>query len=211
MEKITILIADDHQLIRDTWAYLLNDNPKFAVVAVAGTGEQAIEMARATKPDVALIDINMGDTNGFDVTREIRRFAPATKVIGVSIHSFPAYVKRMFQMGGSGYVTKNSSKEEFFCAIEEVYNRKHYVCSEIKNIVAMQELEPESQKPDIRLLSKRELEVVGCIRDGLSSKEIAVQLDVSLKTVEVHRHNILKKLVLPNTASLVNFVNHNGL
>jgi DNA-binding NarL/FixJ family response regulator len=127
------------------------------------------------------------------------------------MHAMPAYARRMFQMGARGYVTKNSSKDELFKAIDEVLSGNKYICEEIKNIVAHQELDEESEFPDMNLLSKREIEVVTHIKQGLSSKEIAQQLDISLKTVEVHRYNILKKLKLKNTAALVNFINAQGL
>jgi DNA-binding NarL/FixJ family response regulator len=117
----------------------------------------------------------------------------------------------MLQMGAMGYVTKNSSKDEMIEAIIEVNSGKKYVCDEVKNILAHQELEQESDQPDMNMLSRREIEIVKLIKEGLSSKEVALRLDISLKTVEVHRYNILKKLNLRNTASLVNFINAQGL
>jgi DNA-binding NarL/FixJ family response regulator len=122
----------------------------------------------------------------------------------------PAYAKKMLKMGASGYVTKNSSRQELIKTILEVHEGKTYICEEVKNIIIRNELEPEA-KPDINLLSKRELEIVQFIKQGLSSKEISTELSLSLKTIEVHRYNILKKLDLPNAAALVNFVNHNGI
>lgn len=210
MEKITILLADDHQLIRETWSFMLNSDPRFSVVASASSGEEAIEMAKSTRPQVILMDINMGELSGFETTNQIRKLSPGSRVIGVSMHSMPAYAKRMLKVGASGYVTKNSSKEEFFQAIIEVSQGKIYICDEVKNIITNQELEAETSKPDINILSKRELEIVQFIKSGLSSKEISGELGVSLKTVEVHRYNILKKLTLPNSAALVNFVNQQG-
>ncbi|MBK5271799.1 MAG: response regulator transcription factor, partial [Bacteroidia bacterium] len=139
-----------------------------------------------------------------------RKFSPGSKVIGVSMHSMPAYAKRMLQMGAMGYVTKNSSKDEMIAAIIEVNSGKKYICEEVKNILAQQELEQEGDIPDMNVLSRREIEIVQLIREGLSSKEVALRLDISLKTVEVHRYNILKKLNLKNTASLVNFINEQG-
>ena len=210
MEKITILLADDHQLIRETWAFMLNSDPRFTVVGVASSGEQAIEMVKTIKPQVILMDINMGDLSGFETTSQIRKLSPGSRIIGVSMHSMPAYAKKMLKMGASGYVTKNSSKDEFMQAIIEVSQGKIYICDEVKNIITNQEFEPENSKPDINILSKRELEVVQYIKSGLSSKEISGEMGVSLKTVEVHRYNILKKLTLPNSAALVNFVNQQG-
>lgn len=130
----------------------------------------------------------------------------------MSMHSMPVYARRILQSGASGYVTKNSSKEELFEALVEVEKGNKYICEEVKNILAHQELEESPEAgPDLNLLSKRELEVVQLIKEGLSSKEIAQKLDLSLKTVEVHRYNILKKLNLKNTAALVNFINSQGL
>ena len=212
MEKITILLVDDHKLIRDSWCFILNNDPRFQIIGETSGGNEAIELARIRKPQIVLMDVNMAPLNGFDTTREIRKFAPGSKVIGISMYSMPAYAKRMLQMGAMGYVTKNSSKDEMFEAIVEVSNGKKYVCGEVKDILALQELEDEGvRQPGMNVLSRREIEIVHLIREGLSSKEIALRLDVSLKTVEVHRYNILKKLGLKNTASLVNFINSNGL
>jgi len=115
------------------------------------------------------------------------------------------------QLGAMGYVTKNSSKDELMAAIVEVDNGKKYICEEVKDILAHQELEEDDGTPDLNSLSRRELDIVKLIKEGLSSKEIATKLDISLKTVEVHRYNILKKLNIKNTASLVNFINEQGL
>lgn len=118
----------------------------------------------------------------------------------------------MLQMGAMGYVTKNSSKDEMFEAIVEVNNGKKYVCDEVKDILARHEIEDEvGSSPDLNTLSRRELDIVQLLKSGMSSKEIALQLDISLKTVEVHRYNILKKLNMKNTASLINFINAQGM
>ena len=211
MEKINILIADDHQLIRDTWSYILNSDPRFLVIAAVGSGEESVELAHKLRPDVVLMDINMGTMSGFEATKLIRKQSPATKVIGVSMHSMPAYAKKLLKMGGNGYVTKNSTRDELVNAIIEVHAGNTFICEEVKVILSKQEIEPENETPDINVLSKRELEVVEFIKYGMSSKEIAGQLGVSLKTIEVHRYNILKKLTLPNAPALVNFLNHHGL
>ncbi|MDE3247910.1 MAG: response regulator transcription factor [Bacteroidota bacterium] len=207
MEKITILIADDHKLIRETWTYILNSDDRFEVVAECGDAEQAVELAKELAPDIVLMDINMAPFNGFEATEKIRKLSPETRIIGVSMHSQPAYAKKMLQVGARGYVTKNSSKEEMFAAIMDVYKGNKYVCDEIKTIISDQLLDDNHDAPSINSLTEREMQIIHHIREGHSSKEIASQLDISLKTVEVHRHNILKKLKLKNSASLVNFIN----
>jgi DNA-binding NarL/FixJ family response regulator len=181
------------------------------VVGETNNGEDAVEIVKNLRPDIVLMDVNMVPVNGFDATQQINKFTPGSKVIAVSMHTMPAYAKRMMQLGAMGYVTKNSSKDEMIKAILEVSAGKKYICDEVKNILAQKELEEEESPSDMNNLSRREIDIIKLIKEGLSSKEIALHLDISLKTVEVHRYNILKKLKLKNTAALVNFINVNGL
>ena len=211
MEQISIILVDDHKLIRDSWSFILNSDSRFKVIGETSSGEEAIEIVKTLKPDIVLMDVNMAPVNGFDATKQITTFSPGSKVIAVSMHTMPAYAKRMMQLGAMGYVTKNSSKDEMIKAIVEVSNGRKYVCDEVKNILAQKELEEDGPPADMNNLSRREIDIIKLIKEGLSSKEIALQLDISLKTVEVHRYNILKKLKLKNTAALVNFINVNGL
>jgi len=207
MKKVSIMIVDDHTLIRETWSFLLGKNENFEVVAECGNGERAIELARDKRPDIVLLDINMAPMGGFDVLKMIRKYSPGSKIIGVSMHSQPAYAKKMLRLGAKGYVTKNSPRSEMMEAISEVSKNNIYVCQEVKNILSEQMLNGDQGNPDINNLSDREMQIVRSLKEGLSSKEIAVELNISLKTVEVHRHNILKKLKLKNTVSLINFIN----
>ena len=207
MKKVSIMIVDDHTLIRETWSFLLGKNENFDVVAECGDGERAIELARDKRPDVVLLDINMAPMSGFDVLKMIRKYSPGSKIIGVSMHSQPAYAKKMLRLGAKGYVTKNSPRQEMLEAIAEVSNNRVYICQEVKNILSDQLLNQDQVNPDINNLSDREMQIVRALKEGLSSKEIASDLNISLKTVEVHRHNILKKLKLKNTVSLINFIN----
>jgi two-component system, NarL family, invasion response regulator UvrY len=211
MKKITIMIVDDHTLIRETWSFLLGKNENFDVVAECGDGERAIELARDKRPDVVLLDINMAPMSGFDVLKMIRKYSPGSKIIGVSMHSQPAYAKKMLRLGAKGYVTKNSPRQEMLEAISEVSNNRIYICQEVKNILSDQMLNGDQVNPDINNLSDREMQIVRALKEGLSSKEIAAELNISLKTVEVHRHNILKKLKLKNTVSLINFINSQAI
>lgn len=211
MEKITILLVDDHKLIRESWSFILNSDKRFQVIGETSNAEEAVDIAKEKIPKIVLMDINMTPINGFDATKLVRKYSPGSKIIGISMHSMPAYARRMIQMGAMGYVTKNSSKDELMEAIVEVNNGGKYICDEVKNILAQQELVEEGGAPDMNVLSRREIDVVQLIKEGMSSREVAVKLDISLKTVEVHRYNILKKLNLKNTAALVNFINAHGL
>lgn len=209
-QTINIIIADDHTLIRETWAFLLNSDPRFNVIAHTGNPIEAIEMVAMHNPDIVLMDINMEEIDGFEATKRILSFNPGSKIIAVSMLSQPAIAKKMINIGARGYVTKQSSKEEMIKAIMEVMGGKKYVCEEIRNIVAEQLMNDE-KTPSINDLSQRELEIVGHIKKGLSSKEIAGELMITTKTVEVHRYNILKKLSLKNTAELINLASKAGL
>ncbi|MEO5593932.1 MAG: response regulator transcription factor [Chitinophagaceae bacterium] len=206
---ISIVIADDHKLFRETLADVLNANPAFRVIAFCQDSEEVIEIVKTEKPDVVLMDINMHPFSGVIATEKIAEFSGA-KIIGLSMHSHPAYAKKMFRAGASGYVTKNSSTEEIFAAVTTVAKGKRYICSETKNMLSEDLLNNPNEKTGIGLLTEREMEVINCVRKGLSSKEIAGNFSISLKTVEVHRHNILKKLKLKNSTSLVNFIHQSG-
>ena len=205
------MIVDDHTLIRETWSFLLGRNENFEVIAEVGDGQKAIDLARDKRPNIVLLDINMSPINGFDVLKMIRKLSPGSKVIAVSMHSQPAYAKKMLRLGAKGYVTKNSPRQEMLDAMIEVNKGNVYICQEVKNILSEQMLGEEDNSVGLNQLSEREIEVINQIREGLSSKEIADKLGISIKTVEVHRHNILKKLKVKNTASLINYINSSGL
>ena len=209
MEKITILIAEDHTLIRETWNFILNSDPRFQVLATCGNGEEAVELARQLRPNVVTMDINLPGMNGFEAAQLIRKYSPGSKILGVSMHSQPAYARKMIQAGAKGYVTKNSPYDELMNAISEIHNNRTYVCQDIKDILAQQSFEGKEQ--GLNSLSSREIEIIGYIRKGYSSKQIAEPLNISMKTIEVHRYNILKKLNLKNTAALVNYINNTEL
>jgi len=203
---ISILIADDHKLIRETWTYILNRDARFKVIGSCSNSEDAVRMSEQKHPNVVLMDINMTPFSGIEATRQIREVSPDTRVIGVTMHSQPAYAKKMLQFGALGYVTKNSSREEMVNAILEVSKGNKYVCEEMMEIINESVEDPGSLSA-INTLTEREMDVINLIRQGSSSKDISIKLEISIKTVEVHRHNILKKLKLKNAASLIHFMN----
>jgi len=212
MNKIRVLIADDSKLNRDTWTYMLNHDSRFLVVAECGDADRAVELASDKRPDIVLMDINTPVFAGLEATQKIRKQQPGSQVISVSSYSQPLYVKKMLQMGARGYVTKNSSREEMLHAIMEVSQGNKYICNEIKDIISDQTLSDESMaQPDVNAITNRELEIINLLKEGSSSRDIAGKLFISLRTVEVHRHNILKKLKLKNTASLINFINSSAV
>jgi DNA-binding NarL/FixJ family response regulator len=208
MNSFTIIIIDDHTLIRETWSFVINRNPGFRVVATSGSAEEGIALCRQHRPHIVTLDINLPGMSGMEAVPHIRKYAPASRILGVSLHTQPAYVKKMMQNGASGYITKNSSSAEMMMALQEVAEGRKYIGREIKNILAENLLDEEEAEKSIHALSLREIEMIELIRQGYSSKEIAARTSISVKTVEVHRYNILKKLNLKNAAALVNYVNH---
>jgi two-component system invasion response regulator UvrY len=211
MKKISLIIIDDHTLIRQTWSFILNNHPRFSVVAELSNAEEGIELCKQLRPDIVMMDINLPGISGLEAVPLIRKFAPATKIIGVSMHCQPAYAKKMMQNGACGYITKNSPQQEMLDALLHIYDGEKYVCGEIKNTLAKEILQDEQIQNGIGTLSIREIEIIKLVRAGLSSKEIAQATSISVKTVEVHRYNILRKLNIKNAAALVDFANKNGI
>ncbi|HTI93196.1 MAG TPA: response regulator transcription factor [Puia sp.] len=205
------MIVDDHTLIRETWSSLLSTVPNLEIVAECGDGRLAIEMAKNIRPNIVLLDINMEPVNGFEVLKMIRKFSPASKIIGLSMRSEPAYAKKLLRLGAKGYVTKNSARSEMLEAINEVSNGKIFVCQEVKKLLSEITVKDNSKAQGINSLSDRELQVLGLLSAGESSKEIAAALGIAVKTIEVHRHNILSKLNLKNMLSLKNYIDSHAV
>jgi DNA-binding NarL/FixJ family response regulator len=204
--KKTILIVEDHQLLRQTWSLILNDNPGYAVTGECDHAEEAIQLAASLQPDIIILDISLPGMSGIEAVSLILKSSPDSRILGVSMHSRPIYARRMIKDGAMGYVCKNSSSKEMFHALQEISNGKKYICHEIKEVLAKQIISNEEENY-LNALSVRELEVISYIKKGFSSKEIAEKLFISVKTVEVHRYKVLRKLKLKNTAALVNFIN----
>ena len=207
MEKIRILIAEDHKLIRETWTFILNNDERFTVVASCSDSAEAVRLAGEKKPDVILMDINMMPLSGFEATAKIAEVSPDSKVIALSFYSEILFVKKMMAAGAKGYVTKNSGREEMYEAILTVHNDKLYVCEEIRTQGFDMSALPDNDLSYVESLTNKEIQISHCIRQGLRSKEIADKLNISIKTVEVHRHNILRKFHVKNSISLVNLLN----
>ncbi|MFM7709914.1 MAG: response regulator [Ferruginibacter sp.] len=210
-KKISIMIFDDHNLIAEMWSELINSDERFSVIGICNdTSEACLEQVKNKRPDVVIMDINIQPISGIEATKLVKKGSPGSKVIGVSMHNQPSFAKRMLKNGALGYVTKSSNKNEMFEAITSVTANKVFICKEIQENLAKQVFE-DDDTPDISKLSEREVDVLKHIKEGLSSKEIAEKLFLSARTVEVHRSNILKKLNLKNTASLLKFIHNSPL
>lgn len=203
-------MIDDHRLLLEVWASILRRDGRFTVQATASDPETGLVQVLASRPQVVLCDIQMKPLDGFELTRRIRAESPGTRVIGVSFFSSPVYARKMVEAGASGYVTKNASLEEWKAAILAVATGGRYYSGEIVDGLVRASLEQTEPHP-LTKVTEKERQIIEGIRDGLSSRLIGERLGIALKTVEVHRYHILKKLGLPNTASLVNLICSYGI
>jgi DNA-binding NarL/FixJ family response regulator len=208
-EKVRILIVDDHALVADAWRLILSTIDYFEVIGIRENATDALNFSLAQKPDIVLMDLNLKDSNGFDATENITNQLAKTRVIGLSMHDDVSVVKRFLALGAKGYLSKNSKKEELVSAIESVMQGNTYVSAEIKDKI-FQDFSLNTETQQKKELTIKEIEIVKLITKGLTSKEIADQLFLSPRTVETHRHNILKKLNLPNAAQLSRWASEKG-
>lgn len=208
MKKIRILIVDDHNLIINGIKSLLSPIQNFEIIGEANDGQQAIDLSLKIKPDVIIMDISMPVLSGIDATKIILEKLPETKVIALTQHEDSEYVIQILNAGGYGYLLKNSKKEEFIDAINTVCEGRKYFSKNISNLLLNDLLENKSAKPKEEpkiLLTKREKEIIQKIADELSNYQIADELNISLRTVETHRRNIMQKLNLTNVVSLIKY------
>ena len=195
----------------DMWSTLLGSDTRFEVVGYALDGESAIEKIKSSQPQVVLMDITLPGQSGIETTKQIRDQNPGVRVLAVSMHSNTLLIKQMLTNGANGYVSKTSSFEEMSNAIQTVANGQRYISDDIKELITAQMINPELQSAAAKInqLTKREMEIVEMLKEGLSSKEIAERLFISNRTVEVHRYNIFRKLGVTNIVSLIKLVNEN--
>ncbi len=216
MKKITLMLADDHRLVRDGIKSLLSGATDITILAEAENGTQAAELAEQHKPAVMLLDISMPQLNGLEAIKAIKSRSPNTKVIMLSMHEEPEYIIKSLKNGASGYLLKSVERDELLKAIRTIAEGKVYYQSDVAQTV-MQRFSPESIKEtpskaeSLPTLTEREKEVLYCVAEGLSTKQIAKKLFISPRTVEVHRSNIIKKLGAQNAAELVKLAIQYGL
>lgn len=210
IKRSTIFIAGDHKLFRETWSFILQGDERFSVLEHRDFGHDLEKTLAKSAPGIVLMDINHPDSNTLKWIQSVVRSSPSSKFIVISVITQPVYVRKLLQAGVMGYLTKNSSGLEIYDAMREVQLNHKYICKEIKEVLSNQMMSTE-QEPQAALskLSPKEKEIINNIVQGMSSREIAAAMNVSVKTVEVHRYNILKKSGMRNVAALVNYVNSN--
>jgi two-component system response regulator NreC len=210
---ITILVVDDHKILRQGLRTLLAREPDMEVVAEAEDGRHAVRLVRELSPQVVIMDVGMPDLNGIEATRQVLQESPETKVIALSMHSDRRFVTNMIKAGASGYLLKDSAFEELATAIRVVMARKTYLSHEIAHVVVKDYVQGGSKNdPSVfSVLSPREREVLQLMAEGKTNRQIAETLNVSLKTVETHRQQIMNKLEIHNIVELTKYAIREGL
>jgi DNA-binding NarL/FixJ family response regulator len=213
--SITILIADDHDVVRRGIKSLLQTHAGWEVVGEAANGREAIELAKKLKPNVVVLDVTMPDVGGLEATRQILKAVPRVEVLILSMHDSEELVREVLDAGARGYVLKTDTGRDLARGVEAVSEHKPFFTTKIAEMVLDGYLERDRQPgvPKVRVssLTSRELEVIHLLAEGKSNKEVATALGISTKTAEAHRINIMRKLDLHSIAEVVRYAIRNQL
>jgi len=213
MKKIEIILVDDHSILQHGLCNSLEMEKKFKVVGRTDSGRAAIELTAKLSPDLVIMDVNMPGLNGIDATKQIIKANNQIKVLGLSMHIEKVYVIGMMSAGASGYILKTCSFKELVKGIETVLSGKYYFCKDIKPLISFKngKIVTDKKNQKFSLLSLREREILQLVAEGHTSKDIAQKLNLSPKTVDIHRKNVKTKLNIDSTAGLTKYAISEGL
>jgi DNA-binding NarL/FixJ family response regulator len=206
-----ILIADDHELFRRGLQSVLSDVPEWQVVAEVADGAEAVKRAVELTPDIVVIDLSMPRLNGLDATRQIRSLAPATQVLMVTAHESEQLIREVLDAGALGYLLKSDASAMLVTAVEALLDGRPYFTSKVGHLVLEGYLRTGRNATEIEPLSPRERHIVQLLAEGRSNKEVARVLHISVKTVETHRSNIMRKMGFTSLADLVRYAVRNKI
>jgi two-component system, NarL family, response regulator NreC len=209
MAKIRVLLTDDHMLFRQGIRTLLSAEPDMEIAGEAGNAADAVAIARQARPDVVLMDIGMAGMSSFEATRQIRKERPDTRVVFLSMYDDEDYLAECVDIGANGYILKESPAEQLVTAIREVHRGGSYLSprllTKLVDDFRSQSKGGAARQPRFGTLTKREREILKLLAEGLSVKEIAASFDLSVKTIEAHKFNLMRKLDIHNKAQLVQY------
>ena len=211
--SLTLLIADDHQVVREGLRTMLEKHPDFKVVGEASDGKMAVDMSRELSPDVIIMDVSMPNMDGIDATRQITSENPNSKIVALTVHPERPFMYEMLRAGAKGYLLKNSGFEELTRAINTVMTGQTYLSPRVASTMVVDFVQPTDRenRNSKTILTPRETEVLQLLAQEKSTREIAAHLQVSVKTVETHRRGIMKKLNINSVAGLTKYAVREGL
>ena len=209
MNKIKLLIADDHTILRDGIVSLLQSEEAFTVAGTAGNGYEVMDLISKNDYDVCLLDINMPGLDGMETAKLLKEKRPGIKIIMLTTYNDREIISELVHIGVSGYLLKNSDKQELVEAVHKVMKGRHYFSEEVENII-LQGL-TQNKSNDVIILTERELEVVNFLAREYTNDKIATALHISYRTVETHRKNIMQKTKAHNLAGLMKYAYGKGL
>ena len=208
---ITVLLADDHPVVRKGLQLCLGRQSHLKIVGEAADGDEALRQARELKPDVVLMDISMPGMNGLTVTEVLRKELPQIKVLILSVHNNKDFIFRVIQAGAHGYVSKEAPPEELLRAIESVCADEPFFSEDIARAALCEFVKSGGKKEPFAELTSREREVLVSIAEGQSNKQIAIKLGIGVRTIETHRERIMRRLDIHSVAGLTKYAIANGL
>lgn len=213
MRKTTIVLADDHRVLREGLRVLLQAEPDFSVVGEAGDGFKAIQLVESLKPDVLLLDLMMPGMNGQEVARKVRKSSPSTRVVVLSMHSSEPYVMEALRNGAAGYILKDASGTDLIHALHEVMAGRRYLSPPLSEraIDAYQEKARSAGLERYDMLTTRERETLQLVAEGHTNSEIATRLGIGPRTAETHRTNLMRKLHLRTHTELIKYAIERGI
>ncbi len=212
MSRIRILLTDDHTLFRQGIHTLLSEESDIEVVGEAANGTEAVEQVGPLRPDVVLMDIGMPGLSSFEATRQIKKLRPETKILFLTMYDDEDYLVECMEVGGSGYVLKDSPAPQLLAAIRDVYRGGSYLSPKMLSQLVddfRSRIKTTHRQPRFATLTPREKEILKFLAEGQSVKEIATHLNLSVKTVEAHKFNLMRKLDIHNKAQLVQYAIQN--
>jgi DNA-binding NarL/FixJ family response regulator len=209
---LQILIADDHEVARGGIRSILENHSNWEVCGEARDGREAVELANKLKPDVILMDIGMPNLNGLDASRQILAIFPDMRILILTMHDSDQVVREVLSAGARGFLLKSDAGRDLLTAVEALQNRRTFFTTKVSQMVIDGYLHPESEEPTAKeVLTPREREVIQLLAEGKTSKEVAVALNLSVKTAETHRTNLMRKLDLHSVADLTLYAVRNGI
>jgi len=211
MAPLRILVADDHQVVRTGLRTLLESKTGWQVCAEAANGREAVEKAGALQPDVAVLDIGMPLLNGVEATRQIRKVSPETEILILTMHDSEHMIQGVLDAGAHGYILKDDADRNLLAAVESLHRHKPYLSSRVSAAAVAAQPGSDGIERPARRLTPREREIVQLLAEGKSNKEIATYLNISVKTAETHRANIMLKMNFHSVTELVRYAVKNKI